>query len=163
MTARSWKIHIPVRPKAVQSVRATSRGFFADPKVRKWKDTIRPFIRAASPGTPTVLPLRIVSLKYTFAYPKSTPRRVRDYIDAGGIVPYIGCADITDNLAKGLIDTCAGIVFENDKQIWQMCTVSKVYGPTDSMDIEFEETPDVPMLDGSTGDPAQKARPGNLA
>lgn len=162
MAARSWKIHIPVRPKAVQSVRATSRGFYSDPKVRKWKDAIRPFIRAESPGEPTRLPLRIVSLKYTFAYPKSTPRRVRDYIDAGGVVPYIGCADITDNLSKGLIDTCAGIVFENDKQIWQMCEVTKVYGQEDAMDIELEETPDVTMLDGSTADPAQEVRPGEL-
>lgn len=145
---RSWSIDIPVRPKAVQSVRATRNGFYADPKIRKWKDAIRPFIRAASPGRPTTLPLVVKNLVFTFAYPKSTSKKMREYIDAGGVVPYIGCADITDNLSKGLIDTCAGIVFENDKQIWKMGSVRKVYGKADGMHIEFEETPDVVMLNG---------------
>ena len=147
-TPRVWDIFIPMRPKAVQSVRGGRCGFYADKKVLKWKDAIRPFIRAASPGRPTKLPLRVKLIRYIFKYPQSAPKRVREYIDNGGIVPYIGTADITDNLAKGLIDTCAGIVFENDKLIWKTCDIAKVYGPKDGIRIVFEETPDVVLIDG---------------
>ena len=149
--ARKWQISIPVRPKAVQSVRGGRGGFFPDRKVKLWKAGIAPYIKLASPGKPTALPLRITCLRYMFAYPKSTSKRMREFIDHGGLVPYIGCADITDNLSKGLIDTCAGIVFENDKQIWWMCDVQKVYSKTNGIYLEFEETPDVVLIDGKLG------------
>ena len=147
--ARIWKISIPVRPKAVQSVRMAGRGFYVDPAVRKWKDSIRPYIKAACYGeAPTELPLRINKIRYLFKYPQSAPKNVRDYIDAGGVVPYIGTTDITDNLAKGLVDTCAGLVFANDKLIWRTAEAEKVYAKEDGIYIEFEETPDVFLIDG---------------
>ena len=143
---RKWEIYIPVRPKAVQSVRACRGGFFPDPKVRKWKAQIRPFIEQACDGNPTTLPLKITCLCYTFKYPDVLKKSIKEHIAQGGLIPYIGTADITDNLAKGLIDTCAGLVFENDKQIWQMENVQKLYGKEDSMYICFEETPDVVLI-----------------
>ena len=150
---RVWQIDIPVRPKAVQSVRAGRGGFFPDKKVKAWKAAILPYIvKACGRKPPTELPLRINSLRYVFRYPQGTKRNVREYIDAGGIIPYIGSCDITDNLAKGLIDTCAGHVFVNDKQIWQTAHIMKVYGKQDGMFIEFEETPDVLTIDGKRAD-----------
>ena len=68
-------------------------------------------------------------------------------------MPYIGTADITDNLAKGVIDTCAGLVFENDKQIWRTCETMKLYKPTDGIYIEFVETPEVILIDGKPSEP----------
>ena len=153
--ARSWKIYIPVRPKAVQSVRGGSRGFYADHRVRKWKDTIRPYIQKACSGEPTSLPLCITQIRYEFRYPQSTPKNVRRFIESGGIVPYIGCADITDNLAKGVVDTCAGLVFANDKQIWKTCDIMKVYKPEDGIYIEFLETPEVILIDGKSSMPRE--------
>lgn len=150
--ARSWKIHIPHRPKAVQSVRGGRNGFYPDHKVRQWKNMIRPYIAAACDGPPTELPLRIVRIRHVYRWPKATRKSVREYIQAGGLVPCIGSADITDNLNKGLIDTCAGLVFVNDKLIWHMGDVEKVYGPDDCIEIEFEETPDVLMIDGRRAD-----------
>lgn len=146
--ARSWHIYIPVRPKAVQSVRGGRNGFYADSKVRKWKAAIKPYIEKACSGGPTELPLQITQIRYEFKYPQSTPKNVARFIDSGGIVPYIGTADITDNLAKGVIDTCAGLVFVNDKQIWHTCNIMKLYKPLDGIYIEFEETPEVILIDG---------------
>jgi len=149
---RTWKISIPVRPKAVQSVRGGAHGFYADHGVKKWKATIRPFIELACPDPPTKCPLMITRLEYRFKYPERTPKWVREYIASGGMVPYTGPADITDNLAKGLVDTCAGLVFENDKLIWRTCDIRKLYWPEDGMYIEFAETPDVVLVDGTLGD-----------
>lgn len=156
MEAGVWSIFIPVRPKAVQSVRGGKGGFYPDPKVRKWKDQIRPFIAAACKGRkPSRLPMRITGITYMFKAPQSTPKNIMRFIKHGGIVPYIGCADITDNLAKGLVDTCAGLVFENDKMIWHISDAMKVYGLVDGIKIVFEETPDVVLIDGKppTGGP----------
>ncbi len=163
MNARVWSIYIPVRPKAVQSVRGGAHGFYADKKVVKWKKQILPFIQAAcvGKGEPTKLPLRITRLVYTFKCPESAPKSVKRFIEAGGIVPYIGCADITDNLAKGLVDCCAGLVFENDKQIWWTCDTKKIYGLVDGMAIDFVETPDVMLVDGTNGS-GEKAGHGTL-
>lgn len=148
--ARTWDIWIPVRPKAVQSVRGGVNGFYADHKVRRWKSEIRPYIEAACKGTePTSKPLCISSLRYVFAYPKHVNKRMKAFIDAGGVVPYVGCADITDNLNKGLVDTCAGLVFTNDKLIWRVCDTAKVYGPKDGIHIVFEETPGITLIDGT--------------
>lgn len=137
----------------MQSVRVGRNGCFADPKVRKWKASILPYIEKACTGRrPTELPLMVKRLRYIFAYPKHTPAGVKYIIDHGGTVPYLGPCDITDNLAKGLIDTCASHVFVNDKQIWMTCDIEKVYGKEDAMYIEFEETPDILTITGVLGD-----------
>lgn len=147
--ATKWQIYIPVRPKAVQSVRGGRGGFYPDPKVRKWKAAIEPYIKAECKVPPTEKPLKINIIRYMFKRPDSLKKKVREYIDNGGLMPYIGSADITDNLAKGLIDVCAGNVFVNDKQIWQISNAQKVYAAQDAIYIEFEETPDVPLPDGT--------------
>lgn len=147
---RIWRISIPVRPKAVQSVRGGSRGFYADPAVTKWKKSIRPFIARACGGRPpSGLPMRINRIDYIFRAPKSAPKRVLEFIEAGGVVPYLTAADVTDNLAKGLVDTCAGLVFTNDKNIWWTAETRKLYGIEDGIYIEFEETPGIMLIDGT--------------
>jgi hypothetical protein len=113
---------------------------------------IRPYIANACDGPPTALPLIIVRIRHIYKLPKAANKHVREYVQAGGIVPCIGSADITDNLNKGLVDVCAGLVFENDKLIWHMGSVEKVYGLEDAIEIEFEETPDVLMVDGRRAD-----------
>lgn len=150
---RTWEIYIPVRPKCVQSTAfRKGQGSYVPPKVREWKDKIRPFIRASCGGPPTKLPVEITHIRYTFKYPKATPARVKAYIDAGGVVPYLNAADIHDNLNKGTIDVCTGIVFEDDKQIWRISgIVEKVWGPKDEIYLEFKECPDVMLINGKNG------------
>lgn len=148
---RSWEIHIPVRPKAVQSSRGDRGHFHVDPAVRKWKEKIRPYILAACNGPASRLPIRGKLFRYTYRLPKSAPKRVFDYVKAGGIIPYLAPADLTDNLSKGVVDVCKGLVFEDDSQIWEMERVRKIYGIEDRIDLVFEETPDVVLV---TGKPA---------
>ena len=107
---RHWKIVIPVKPKAVQAVRGGRRGFYADKKVLAWKDSIRPYIRKACKGLPSKLPIRAMSLRYIFKLPQTAPPHIVKFVEQGGYVPYLMQIDITDNLSKGVIDVCKGIV-----------------------------------------------------
>lgn len=144
---RHWKIVIPVKPKAVQAVRGGRRGFYADRKIIAWKKLIQPYIKKACMGTsPSKLPIRAMSLRYIFKLPQTAPPHIVKFVEQGGYVPYLMQIDITDNLSKGVIDVCKGIVFEDDSQIWDMSEVKKLYGTSDRIELEFEETPDVVML-----------------
>lgn len=143
---RHWKIIIPVRPKAVQAVRGGRRGFYADKKVIAWKNLIRPFIQSACSGSPSLLPIRAVSLRYIFKLPNDAPKHIKQFVAQGGYVPYLMKTDITDNLSKGVIDVCKGIVFDDDSQIWDISETKKLYGTSDRIELEFEETPDVTRL-----------------
>lgn len=150
MQPRTWHIVIPVRPKAVQSVRSGGRHFHADPKVIKWKNAIRPYIEQACAGIPpSKLPIRVVALRYYYHLPTSTKKSVKEYLAAGGVIPYLAPADITDNLNKGVIDVCKGLVFEDDAQIWMINgEITKQYALEDRIELEFEETPGVMLIDG---------------
>lgn len=156
--ANTWKIEIPVRPKAVQSVRFGRTCFYQDPKIRKWKLTILPYIqRACTDRLPSDKPIVITSLRYSFKLPQLAPKALRTFVEQGGTLPYIGKADITDNLAKGLIDTCKGLVFVDDRQIWRMCNVEKVYGQFDGISVTFEETTDTLLVGGKKSSASSKS------
>lgn len=150
MQPRTWRIVIPVRPKAVQSVRSGGRHFHPDPKVIKWKNAIRPYIEQACAGTaPSKLPIRVVALRYYYHLPTTAKKAAKEHLAAGGIIPYLAPADITDNLNKGVIDVCKGLVFEDDAQIWMIDgIVTKQYATEDRIELEFEETPGVMLIDG---------------
>lgn len=146
--SRTWSIVIPVRPKCVQSTRYGKGGFHPDRAVTLWKAKIRPYIQAACMGPPSALPIKVASFRYLFKYPQATPKRIKRYIDDGGIVPYTGTADITDNLNKGTVDVCSGLVFVDDRQIWWTADIRKQYWSEDRIELVFEETPDVILIDG---------------
>jgi Holliday junction resolvase RusA-like endonuclease len=148
---RTWHISIPVRPKAVQSARHTGRFVYVDPKIRKWKDEIRPYIERACAGLPpSKLPIKVLALRYYYRLPKGAKKKVVKYVQEGGIIPYLAPADITDNLNKGVIDVCKGLVFEDDAQIWLIeGQVTKQYALEDHIELEFIETPEVTLIDGS--------------
>ena len=151
MQPRTWHISIPVRPKAVQSARHSGRFVYVDPKIRKWKDEIRPYIESACAGLPpSKLPIRVLALRYYYRLPKGAKKKVIQYVKDGGVIPYLAPADITDNLNKGVIDVCKGLVFEDDAQIWMINgEVTKQYALEDHIELEFEETPGVMLIDGS--------------
>jgi len=148
MSPRHWKIYIPIKPKAVQSVRGGQGNFFPDAKVKKWKAAILPYIKAGCKAPPSKLPIKATGLRYYFKIPKSAPDSVREIIARGGLVPYLAAADITDNLSKGVIDMCRGYVFVDDRQIWWCDALMKLYGLQEHMELEFQETPDVFMVTG---------------
>jgi len=147
---RSWHIYIPVRPKAVQSTRGGRGHYHADPKVVRWKEAIRPYIVQACGGqAPSKLPIKVCGLRYFYRLPKTAKKSVVEYVRNGGRIPYLAPADITDNLNKGVIDVCKGLVFEDDAQIWIIeGTVSKQYALDDHIELDFVETPDVVLING---------------
>ena len=149
---RTWHISIPVRPKAVQSARHTGRFVYVDPKVRKWKDEIRTYIEKACAGQPpSKLPIQVVALRYYYRLPKTAKKKVVEFVRNVGVIPYLAPADITDNLNKGVIDVCKGLVFEDDAQIWLINgEVTKQYALEDHIELEFKETPEVMLVDGKT-------------
>lgn len=146
----SWHVVIPIRPKAVQSSRGDRGHFHVDPKVRRWKESIRPYIVQACGGRPaSKLPIQVVGLRYYYRLPKAAKKSVVKYVQDGGIIPYLAPADITDNLNKGVIDVCKGLVFEDDAQIWLIDgVVTKQYALEDRIELDFIETPDVMLIDG---------------
>ena len=135
----------------MQSSRGDRGRFHVDVKVRKWKDAIRPYIQAATTGAPSKLPIRATTLRYCYRLPKTTKKRIVEYVRNGGVIPYLAPADLTDNLSKGVVDVCKGIIFEDDSQIWQMANAEKVYGLADCIELGFEETPDVMLINGNSG------------
>lgn len=155
---RSWHIEIPVRPKAVQSSRKGRTHFHADPKVTAWKNAIRPYIVQACGGqAPSKLPIRVVGLHYYYRLPKTAKKGVIKFVQDGGVIPYLAPADITDNLNKGVIDVCKGLVFEDDAQIWIIDgVVTKQYALEDHMVLDFIETPDVVLVNGKPASESQE-------
>jgi hypothetical protein len=83
-------------------------------------------------------------------------------VQEGGIIPYLAPADITDNLNKGVIDVCKGLVFEDDAQIWLIeGQVTKQYALEDHIELEFIETPEVTLIDGSVAGEQEDSLPHN--
>ena len=149
MEARQWNIVIPIRPKAVQSTRGDRGHFHVDPKVRKWKESILPYIKASAPDVPSDLPIWVRRIRYVYKVPQSADKQALKYIEAGGEIPYMVAGDLTDNLSKGLIDCCAGLIFTDDKNIVRVDNARKIYGLSDRIEITFEEIPGIMLIDGT--------------
>lgn len=160
-----YKILLRLRPRAVQSVRYGQKGFFVDRAVRLWKQKVVEQLRAYAPARPSDGPVRILKLVYGFKMPaqpsQNTDKLCRLFeainhkkvaggtkrarleeltrlVCAGeGELPYLACADLTDNLNKGLVDCLSGIFFTDDRLIWQLTDSKKVYGSEDYIYIEM--------------------------
>ena len=149
MEARRWDIVIPVRPKAVQSTRFGRRGCHVDKHVIEWKNKIRPYIEEQAGGPPSKLPIRVTRIRYIYQIPQKTPAAVIRFMEAGGEVPYISAGDLADNLNKGVMDVCTGIIFVDDSQIVQVDNARKLYGFEDRIELSFEELYGCMMADGT--------------
>lgn len=160
MAGRTWTFIIPIRPKAVQSTRFTGNYSYVDPKVKKWKASITPYVKHYAPEIPSNMPFEVVEAIYTFRLPKSLPKKILKKIqeewDAGKDVPYLGTPDLTDNIHKGISDviTACGI-WADDKLLWRVApdaVIKKVYGKEDGIRITIRETPDVMLVEGKTAE-----------
>lgn len=83
--------------------------------------------------------IKITKLHYIFTPVKSLKAVDRKRISNGfSDVPKATKPDLTDNLAKGLMDSLQGIVFLNDSQIVAMDNVRKFYGLQPRIELELE-------------------------
>lgn len=151
---------VPLRPKAVQSTRFTGNYSYVDPKVRKWKAAVTPYVEFYKPEVPSNMPFEVVEAVYTFKLPKSLPKKTLKKIEEawskGEDVPYLSTPDLTDNINKGMSDviTACGI-WADDKLLWRVAegaTIKKVYGKEDSIKITIRETPNVLLVNGKTAE-----------
>lgn len=165
MTPRTFTFEIPIRPKAVQSARFKGKFSYVDPKVRKWKASVTPYIEFYKPDFPSEMPFEVVEAIYTFKLPESLSKKTRKKIEEawerGEDIPYVSTPDLTDNIHKGISDviTACGI-WADDKQLWRVATgavIKKVYGKQDSIRITIRETPDVLLVTGKTAEETCKS------
>lgn len=162
MPARTFTFKIPIRPKAVQSTRFTGNYSYVDPKVKKWKAAVTPYVEFYKPESPSQMPFEIVEAIYTFKLPKSLSKKVLKKVEeewaAGRDVPYLSTPDLTDNIHKGISDVITACqIWVDDKQVWRVApdaVIKKVYGKEDFIQVTVRETPDVLLIDGRTAEEA---------
>lgn len=87
--------------------------------------------------------VKIKRALFVFPAVKSLRKADRLYIEDGGYILKTTKPDLTDNLFKGLIDSLAGIVYEQDQQICVNCESYKVMGVEPRIEIEFESILDL--------------------
>lgn len=151
---------VPLRPKAVQSTRFTGNYSYVDPKVRKWKAAVTPYVEFYKPEVPSNMPFEVVEAVYTFKLPKNLPKKTLKKIEEvwakGEDVPYLSTPDLTDNIHKGISDVISACgIWADDKLLWRVAEgaiIKKVYGKDDSIRITIRETPNVLLVNGKTAE-----------
>jgi len=114
------QLEFPGVPKAVQSFRYTFGGRRYQPKeVIVWKKGIKTLAKSQYQGKPIHknIPLEM-DIVYEFLLPKSAKKAAREAVARGELIPKITKPDVTDNLNKGLADALAGIIYQQDQQVF---------------------------------------------
>lgn len=104
-----------IEPKAFQSVRGGSAGFYADPRKKFYVENLRKLLRPASQAErltiyqhlPTPNPVR-----FTTHFAMGRPKRPKNK-------EYPIARPDLDNLLKPLLDACNGILWKDDSQVVQ--------------------------------------------
>lgn len=128
---RSITLKFPGVPMAHQSVRATKKGNFFQPKeVKQKKDTWSWQAVKQLPLDFKAFSDMAIIEELTFIFPllKNATKKVKDQIMNGEIVYKKTKPDITDNLQKGFIDSLNGIVYRDDSIIVEENCVRKIFG-----------------------------------
>lgn len=102
------------QPVPKQSFRYREGGGYTDPRVKRWQSEVGWAARSAYLGDPVACDLFV---KLTFRLPNK--RRM----DA-------------DNLSKGTLDSCNGILWEDDKQIVHLEIKKRVDSTNPGVDVE---------------------------
>lgn len=135
---------LPVKPKAVQSVRF-GKGFAYQPAaVRDFKATVRVFAyeqvmkllarqnyyrkSPALPLFPRPFPLEL-RLGFHFPLPQRATKAQRQKVWNGTHICCTRRPDLTDNLCKGLCDALTGVLWEDDAQICDLTSFKSYVTP----------------------------------
>ncbi len=128
---------IYVKPLAHQSFRIGRNGIRYKPKkIVDYQRNIKVLILEQLPKDFDIITsgseIKVNYIEYIYSYPKSfsKKKRVKTFKTTK--------PDLQDNLNKAFFDSLEGLVYEQDQNIVEINRMSKFYGETDQIRVEFE-------------------------
>jgi len=126
-----------IKPLAHQSFRIGRNGIRYKPKrIVDYQRNIKVLILEQLPEDFNIITsgseIKVNYIEYIYSYPKSfsKKKRVKTFKTTK--------PDLQDNLNKAFFDSLEGIVYEQDQNIVEINRMSKFYGETDQIRVEFE-------------------------
>lgn len=126
-----------IRPLAHQSFKIGRNGIKYKPKkVKDYQVYLQRLVTEQLPEDFSIITagteIKVNYIQYIYAYPKSfsKKRRVKTFKTTK--------PDLQDNLNKAFFDALEGLVYEQDQNIVEINAMSKFYGETDKVRVEFE-------------------------
>ena len=126
-----------IKPLAHQSFRIGRNGIRYKPKkIVDYQRNIKVLILEQLPKDFDIITsgseIKVNYIEYIYSYPKSfsKKKRVKTFKTTK--------PDLQDNLNKAFFDSLEGIVYEQDQNIVEINRMSKFYGETDQIRVEFE-------------------------
>ena len=124
-------------PLAHQSFKIGRGGIKYKPKkVKDYQEYLRRLVSEQLPKDFNIITagseIKVNYIEYIYAYPKSfsKKRRVKTF--------KVTKPDLQDNLNKAFFDSLEGLLYEQDQNIVEINRMSKFYGETDKIRVEFE-------------------------
>ena len=126
-----------IKPLAHQSFRIGRNGIRYKPKkIVDYQRNIKVLILEQLPKDFDIITsgseIKVNYIEYIYSYPKSfsKKKRVKTFKTTK--------PDLQDNLNKAFFDSLEGLVYEQDQNIVEINRMSKFYGETDQIRVEFE-------------------------
>lgn len=126
-----------IKPLAHQSFRIGRNGIRYKPKkIVDYQRNIKALIVDQMPTDFDIITsgseIKVNYIEYIYSYPKSfsKKKRVKTFKTTK--------PDLQDNLNKAFFDSLEGLVYEQDQNIVEINRMSKFYGETDQIRVEFE-------------------------
>ena len=130
-------LELNIRPLAHQSFKIGRGGIKYKPKkVKDYQEYLRRLVSEQLPKDFNIITsgseIKVNYIEYIYAYPKSfsKKRRVKTF--------KVTKPDLQDNLNKAFFDSLEGLLYEQDQNIVEINKMSKFYGETDKIRVEFE-------------------------
>ena len=130
-------LELNIRPLAHQSFKIGRGGIKYKPKkVKDYQTYLRRLVSEQLPKDFNIITagseIKVNYIEYIYAYPKSFSkrRRVKTF--------KVTKPDLQDNLNKAFFDSLEGLLYEQDQNIVEINKMSKFYGETDKIRVEFE-------------------------
>lgn len=126
-----------IKPLAHQSFRIGRNGIRYKPKrIVDYQTNIQVLVLEQLPNDFDIITsgseIKVNYIEYIYSYPKSfsKKKRVKTFKTTK--------PDLQDNLNKAFFDSLEGLVYEQDQNIVEINRMSKFYGETDQIRVEFE-------------------------
>lgn len=127
-----------VKPQAHQSFRIGRNGIKYKPKkIVDYQTIIQHLTLDQLPKDFNIIPsgtnIFVNYIEYVYAYPSNMAKYKRQTLQYKATKP-----DLQDNLNKAFFDSLEGLIFEQDQNIVVIYNMSKVYGESNKIRVQFE-------------------------